>query len=138
MSDYKPNVKSNFKVEIDGIDFGNFSSVSGLNATAEITEDVGGMDQSGKKVAGKVSYDPVTLTRNCDASDSKLRDWFDSKDEKNVSIVFTDKSGDEKARRNLMSCVPSSHSTSDLSSQDSSVLTETITVVFSDAEWESA
>jgi len=69
-------MKTNFKVEIDGVDYGNFISVTGLGATAEITDDIGGIDRNARKIPGKVKYPVVTLTRNSDPKDTILRDWW--------------------------------------------------------------
>lgn len=141
MADYNPGSKSRFKVQIDGIDYGNFISVSGINSTSEVTEDIGGMDKTGRKIAGKVKHDTVTLTRNCDAGNKVLRDWWKTVEDgkpqkKSVSISYLDPhSDDAKATRNFMNSIPCGYSMSDLNSQDNSPLTESISIAFSDAEW---
>ena len=142
MAEYSPIMKTNFKVQIDGTDYSNFTSVSGLNSTSEVTEDVGGEDKTGRKIPGKVKYDTVTLTRNCDPGNAVLRDWWKTVEDgkaqsKDVSVVFIDhQSGDEKARRNLMRCLPCGYNISDLNSQDNTPLQESITLAFSDAKWD--
>ena len=76
MADYLPTTKAYFKVEVDGIDYGNFVSISGLGATAEVSDDMGGMDKNPRKVVGKVKYDTVKLVRNADPRDKVLKEWW--------------------------------------------------------------
>ena len=141
MADYLPTTKAYFKVEIDGIDYGNFVSISGLGATAEVADDMGGMDKNPRKVVGKVKYDTVKMTRNSDPRDKVLKDWWKTvergnPEKKPVSIVFYDRDGvSEVARRNLYECVPCGWKISDLGSEGSNVLTESISLVYEDAAW---
>jgi len=141
MSTYVPTTKTYFKVEVDGIDFGNFTSVSGLGAKAEVSDDMGGMDKNPRKVVGKVKYDTLVLVRNADPRDKKLKDWWKTvergnPEQKAVSIVFMNRDGiTEIQRRNLFNAVPCGWDMSDLSSTDNGVITETISLVYEDAEW---
>ena len=54
MGDYTTTMKANFKVEIDGIEYGNFISVTGLGATAEVVDDIGGMDRNARKIRNSI------------------------------------------------------------------------------------
>ncbi len=141
MADYSPTTKTYFKVEVDGIDYGNFVSVSGLGATAEVSDDMGGMDKNPRKVVGKVKYDTVKMVRNADPRDKVLKEWWKSvergnPEQKSVSVVFMDRDGvSEIQRRNLYNCVPCAWSVSDLSSTDNGVIQETIGLVYEDADW---
>ncbi len=141
MADYVPTMKTNFKVEIDGVDYGNFTSVTGLGATAEITDDIGGVDRNARKIPGKVKYDVVSFSRNCDPKDTVLRDWWKTvergiPERKAVSIVLVDRDGQsEITRRNLFECVPCGWTMSDLNSQEVGSMTETISIVYEDGEW---
>jgi phage tail-like protein len=141
MADYTPTMKTNFKVEIDGVDYGNFVSITGLGATADITDDIGGMDKNAKKIPGKVKYEEVTLARNADPTNRVLTEWWKTvergtPERKAVSIVFFDRSGtDEVARRNLFECVPCGWSISDLNAQESGPITESLRLVYEDADW---
>jgi phage tail-like protein len=78
MANYTATMKTNFQVEIDGIEFGNFISVTGLGGTADISDDIGGTDKNARKIPGKVKYETITLTRNSDPRDTVLRDWWNS------------------------------------------------------------
>jgi phage tail-like protein len=141
MANYTSQMKTNFKVQIDGIDYGNFVSVTGLGATAEITDDIGGMDKNSKKIPGKVKYDVVTLIRNSDPTDKVLREWWKTvergtPEKKAVSIIFFDRSGtNEVARRNFYECCPCGWSMSDLNSQEKGAIQETLQMVCDDADW---
>lgn len=141
MADYNPTTRAYFKVELDGIDYGNFTSVSGLGASAEVSDDMGGLDKNPRKVVGKVKYDTVTLVRNADPRDKVLKDWWKTVERgnpelKSISIVFMDRDGTtEIQRRNLFNCVPSGWTMSDMSSQETGVITETIMLVYENAEW---
>ncbi len=134
-------MKTNFKVEIDGVDYGNFISVTGLGATAEITDDIGGIDRNARKIPGKVKYPVVTLTRNSDPKDTILRDWWKTvergtPERKAVSVVLFDRNGvDEISRRNLFECVPCGWDMSDLNSSESGSITESISIVYEDGDW---
>ena len=141
MADYLPTAKAYFKVEIDGIDYGNFVSISGLGATAEVADDMGGMDKNPRKVVGKVKYVTVKMTRNSDPRDKVLKDWWKTvergkPEQKSISIVFMDRDGvTEIQRRNLFNCVPCAWSISDLGSGEQGVNQETISIVYENAEW---
>ncbi len=141
MADYTPTMKTNFKVEIDGVDYGNFTGVSGLGASAEITDDIGGVDRNARKIPGKVKYETVTLTRNCDPKDTILREWWKTVERgtplrKAVSVVLFDRNGvDEIARRNLFECVPCGWDMSDLNSSEAGSITESISIVYEDGDW---
>ena len=140
-ANYVPTMKTNFKVEIDGVDYGNFTSVSGLGATAEVTDDIGGVDKNARKIPGKVKYEVVTLTRNCDPKDTILRDWWatverGTPERKAVSVVLFDRNGvDEIARRNLFECVPCGWDMSSLNSSESGAITESVSLVYEDGDW---
>lgn len=143
MAEYLTTMKTNFKVEIDGIDFGNFISVSGLGGTAEVSDDIGGMDRKPRKVPGKVNYENVVLTRNCDPTNLVLKEWWKTvergdanPERKAVSIVLFDRGGTKEiARRNLFECVPCGWSMSDLNAGENGLITESLTIVYEDAQW---
>lgn len=140
-ANYVPTMKTNFKVEIDKVDYGNFSSVSGLGSSAEVTDDIGGMDRNARKIPGKVKYNVVTLTRNADPTDGLLRDWWKTiergtPERKAVSVIFFDRNGvDEIARRNLFECVPCGWDLSDLNAMESGSISESLSFVYEDADW---
>ena len=53
-----------------------------------------------------------------------------------IYIVFYDRSGSEEiSRRNLYECVPCGWTMSDLGSEESGSMTESISLVYEDADW---
>ncbi|MCP4136612.1 MAG: phage tail protein [bacterium] len=148
MPEFLDNVlsRSNFKVEIEGADYGNFTSVSGLGCTADMIDDTGGTDSIGRKLPSKVKYETVSMTRNWDGKDTALRDWWELVEtrkvkargdvQKSVSIILLDHSGKEEiTRRNLMGCIPCGWSMSDLGAGEAGALTETIQLTYDEAQW---
>jgi phage tail-like protein len=140
-SSYLTTMKAFFKVEIDGIDYGNFVSVTGLGATADIVDDIGGTDKNARKIPGKIKYETLVLTRNADPKDKALKDWWKTveagtPERKSISIVFMDRSGTtEVSRRNLYECVPCGWDMSDLSSTESANITESISLAYERGDW---
>jgi phage tail-like protein len=141
MADYMPTTKTYFKVEVDKVSYGNFISVSGLDAPAEVSDDMGGLGRNSRKVVGRVKYNTVKFVRNADVKDTLLRDWWKTVEDghpqpRSVSVVFMSEDGtQELMRRNLFNAVPCSWSISDLSSTEDGLNTETISVVYESAEW---
>jgi phage tail-like protein len=141
MANYVSTMKANFKVEIDGIDYGNFVSVTGLGATADVVDDIGGMDKNARKIPGKIKYETMVLTRNSDPKDKVLKDWWKTvergnPERKSIAIVYYDRDGvTEVSRRNLYECVPCGWDMSDLNSQESGTITESISIVYENADW---
>lgn len=141
MADYITTMKANFKVEIDGIEYGNFITVTGLGATADVVDDIGGMDKNARKIPGKVKYETVVLTRNSDPKDPVLKDWWKTvergvPERKSCAIVFFDRDGvSEISRRNLYNCVPCGWDMSDLNSNENGTITESISIAYEDGDW---
>lgn len=127
--------KQNFKVSISGSQSENFISVSDITMTAEIIDDVGGADKTGRKVPGKKKFEPITLVRSYQAGDKLLKQWANKNESKDVSIIFCDIEGKDVERFNLQQAKVSSYSVSGLSSQDGSMATETVVVTFENGEW---
>jgi phage tail-like protein len=66
----------NFTVEIDGIEIGKFSEVSGLKATTEVIEYREGGDLQGvRKLPGVTKYADLTLKRGISNNDEMFK-WF--------------------------------------------------------------
>jgi phage tail-like protein len=141
MAEYMTPTKTYFKVEIDKVSYGNFISVSGLGAPAEVSDDLGGLDRHSRKVVGKVKYNTVKFVRNADVKDTLLRDWWKTVEDghpqaRSVSVVFISGDGtQELTRRTLFNAVPCSWDVSNLSSTEDGLNTETISVVYESAEW---
>lgn len=67
---------SNFLLEVDGVEIGLFTSVSGLQVTAQ-TEDLveGGQNGFARKLPGRLEWPNITLSRGLIQADN-LFDWF--------------------------------------------------------------
>jgi phage tail-like protein len=64
-----------FLVEIEGVAVAAFTTASGLGAEAETIEYAEGSRAHSHKVPGRVTYQPVTLTRGV-TDDEDLYNWF--------------------------------------------------------------
>lgn len=74
---HDPYKNFSFRVEIDGVDAGQFAEVSGLAAEAEVIEYREGADKvtSSRKLPGRVRYPNVTLRRGLTTS-RDLWEWW--------------------------------------------------------------
>lgn len=127
-----------FRVEIEGVDAGQFDSVDGLSLSVEPIEYREGQDASlTRKLPGPVNYGNITLKKGYIAS-SDLNDWieearFGNLQQKSVSIVLINKAtGDEVKRWNCFGCFPKSWKVSGLDGKGNDVLTEEMVIVI---EW---
>jgi phage tail-like protein len=131
-----------FDVTISGaVNFAraSFKSVSGLKAEVEVINyREGGDPLTDRKYAGRVSYEPITLTRgitdDIDAFTvfSKLGDKLgaikQSDSRVNVTITVRNRDGSVKKTYIIPNAWVSSYETSDLDGEGSEVLIETITL----------
>ncbi|MFC2038767.1 phage tail protein [Chloroflexota bacterium] len=128
----------NYRLEIDGVDAGQFTSVDGLSIEQEVIEYQNGDDPLTRKRPGRVKYGDITLTREYTAG-SILNDWIEASrygngdyTRKNISIVLIDNQGQELKRWNCFECFPESWKLSSLDGKGNDVLTEEIVIVI---EW---
>lgn len=125
----------NFKVEIEGVDAGHFTSVDGLSIEQEVIEYQNGDDPLTRKRPGRVSYGEVTLTKQY-AAGSILNDWIEQArlgnsqyTRKNVSVILTDQQGTQLKRWNLFECFPMSWKLITLDSKSDDTLYEELVIV---------
>lgn len=104
-----------FKVEIEGVDAGQFKSVSGLKVEAEVVEVLDPAAGTTRKRPGRVKYGDITLKRGVTGESKGLYNWFqdtvaapENVQRKNMSIILFDPVGKELARYNLFECFPRS------------------------------
>ncbi len=72
-----PALALRFDVTIDGVSVASFSGCSGLGAKYETVEwKEGGDNGTIVRLAGRLSYNTVKLTRPVDADSGKLAAWF--------------------------------------------------------------
>jgi len=126
-----------FRVEIDGVDAGEFASVDGLSIEQEVIEYQNGDDPLTRKRPGRINYGDITLKKGLVPS-SVLNDWIEQArfgngdyTRKVVSIVLIDKaqSGEEIKRWNCFECFPKSWKVSSLDGKGNDVLTEEVVIV---------
>jgi len=130
--------KYNFRLEIEGVDAGQFTAVDGLDIEQEVIEYQNGDDPLTRKRPGRVSYGDLTLTREYTES-STLNDWIEDArlgsgdyTRKNIAIVLEDDQGNEIKRWNCFECFPRSWKLISLDGKGNDVLTEEIVIVI---EW---
>ena len=131
--------KYSFRLEIEGVDAGQFTSVDGLGIEQEVIEYQNGDDPLIRKRPGRVKYGDVTLTKEFTAN-SILNDWIENArlgsgdyERKTVGIILQDQAGVDIKRWTLFQSFPKSWSLSPLESGNSnSGLLESLVIVF---EW---
>ena len=109
----KYHKKYTFRVEIDGIEKAAFRTVGGpLQVSVEVVEENEGGSLSPSKEMGRVTYENVTLTGGV-TDNIELWEWMkaaidgdDAAAEKDLSIVQTDRAGEEIRRWDCFSCKP--------------------------------
>jgi len=126
-----------FRVEIDGVDAGQFASVDGLSIEQEVIEYQNGDDPLVRKRPGRVKYGDITLKKGYIAG-TVLNDWIEAArmgsgdyTRKNMSIVLLEQ-GAEVKRWNCFECFPKSWKVSSLDAKGNDVMTEEIVIVI---EW---
>src|SRR3989344_1586831 len=128
----------NFRVEIDGVDAGHFSSVDGLSIEQEVIEYQNVDDPLTRKRPGRVKYGDITLKRAL-TEDSAFLDWITAsqrgeKQTKSCSLTIEDKKGDEVRRYNFFECFPTSWKMGSLDGKGNDVLTEEVVIVIEQFE----
>jgi len=129
----------NFKIEIEGVDAGQFTAVDGLNIEQEVIEYQNGDDPLLRKRPGRVKYGDITLKKGYLAT-TVLNDWIEAArcgngdyTRKAMSIVLHDNSdpgaGGEIKRWNCHQCFPKSWKMSSLDGKGNDVLTEEMVIV---------
>ncbi len=128
-----------FRVEIDGVDAGQFAAVDGISIEQEVIEYQNGDDPLIRKRPGRVKYGDITLKKGY-VSGTVLNDWIEAArmgngdyTRKNVSIVLYDNQNEEPIKRwNCFECFPKSWKMSSMDGKGNDVLAEEIVIVI---EW---
>ena len=104
----------NFRVEIDGVNAGLFTSVDGLSVEQEVIEYRDGSDNIVRKLPGRTKYSNITLKRGYVADDA-MHDWIQSSlldpsgetiARKNGSLILVNKAGEDLVRYNFFEAWP--------------------------------
>jgi phage tail-like protein len=124
-----------FALEIEGVELGRFTGISGLGYTAEVVEYTDTLSDGKlvtRKRPGRVNYGDITLSRGL-SPDNQLVEWYQSVldgavERKNGSIVMFDTAGDETGRWNFENAWISEWNASDLDSGGDDIVVETVTI----------
>jgi len=136
-----PLVSFNFEVRFDGQLAGYFTSVSGISAKIEVTEHkiVGSGDREAvRKVPGRATVGEITLARgltaNMDAYNwrKKVEQGQVGEARTNGSIIMYDQAGTAVAQWDFEAVWPSKIDYDGFDSSSSSIVNETITLVYED------
>jgi phage tail-like protein len=126
----------NFKLEIQGVTEGHFTSCSGLEVEVQpIRYREGGASQVVHVIPGQVSYGDVTLRYGLTAS-AELWQWMLSAvrgtvERRNISVLMLDSGGTtEVVRWNLTNAWPSKWRGAPLDALNREVAIESLTLVF--------
>lgn len=129
---HDPYKNFNFRVEIDGVDAGQFTEVSGLAAEAEVIEYREGADKvtSSRKLPGRVRYPNVTLRRGLTASRDLWEWWKTVRDgaleRRTVVITLLNDAGEPLLRWRLREAWIATFVAPDLNAEGNDVAIETI------------
>ncbi|MTI85731.1 MAG: phage tail protein [Firmicutes bacterium] len=128
-----------FRVEIDDIDQGGFSEVSGIDASIDVIEYRNGNEvTTPRKLPGLTKYGNITLKWGVvEATD--LWEWIldcvnGEIERKNIAIVALDESGDDAARWEVKSAWPTKYTAPDFNGTGSEVAIETLEIVHESLE----
>ncbi len=104
----------NFKIEIEGVDAGAFSEITGLESSIEVIEYQDGDDPLTRKRPGRTKYSNITLKRGYQGDNTPLANWFQTIlngkfERKRCAAIFVDQKGNEVLRYNLSEVWPSRH-----------------------------
>lgn len=121
-----------FKLEIDGLEAGGFSEVTGFDATFDVAEYLTGDDPmiTPHKLPGLIKYGNITLKWG--ATDSMiLHDWLadihaGKIERKTVSLTALDEEGNPKASWRMTNAWPVKYTAPDFNSTQSEVAFESI------------
>jgi phage tail-like protein len=120
-----------FVVEINGVEFGGFSDVSGLEMKVE-TDDVreGGNNDFVHKIAKQSTYPNLTCKRGISDS-TTLSNWIatvigGTVDRRQLTVILMDQLGVEKWRWNFRDAFPVKWAVSELSASSGNVAVESV------------
>lgn len=132
MSTY-PYSKFRYKVEIDGIEAGGFSEVSGFDASIDVIEyREGDMVQTPMKLQGLQKYGNITLKKGV-IDNNVLFEWvhagMDAEVERKVIVItLIDASGNDVASWQVINAWPTKYTAPDFNATASEVAVETIEI----------
>ncbi len=128
-----PHGKFRYKVEIDGLDAGGFSEVTGFDASIDVMEyREGDMVQTPMKLPGLKKYGNITLKQGL-ADSMVLYEWMTSGingevDRKTITITLLDDEEAPAASWQVINAWPMHYTAPDFNATSSEVAIETLEI----------
>lgn len=128
-----PHGKFRYKVEIDGLDAGGFSEVSGFDVSIDVMEyREGDMVRTPMKVPGLRKYSNITLKQGL-ADSMVLYDWIISGvdgavDRKTITITLLDEEEAPAASWQVINAWPMKYTAPDFNASSSEVAIESLEI----------
>lgn len=128
-----PHGKFRYKVEIDGLDAGGFSEVSGFDASIDVIEyREGDMVQTPMKIPGLKKYGNITLKQGL-ANSMVLYEWViagvnGAVDRKTITITLLDEEEAPAASWQVINAWPTKYTAPDFNATSSEVAIETLEI----------
>lgn len=128
-----PQSKFRFKLEIDGLEVGGFSEVSGFDASIDVIEyREGDMVQTPMKLPGLKKYGNITLKKGVTDSDV-LYQWMTAGVEgeverKTITITLLDSTNSDAASWQVINAWPTKYTGPDFNATASEVAIESLEI----------
>ena len=127
-----PHGKFNYKVEIDGLEAGGFSEVTGFDASIDVIEyREGDMTQTPIKIPGLKKYGNITLKQGLDSM--VLYEWMTAGlegdvERKTLTITLLDIAGSPAASWQIINAWPVKYTAPDFNATSSEVAIESLEI----------
>ena len=128
-----PNGKFNYKVEIDGLEAGGFSEVTGFDASIDVIEyREGDMTQTPLKIPGLKKYGNITLKQGL-VDSMVLYEWMTAGlegdvERKTLTITLLDIAGSPAASWQIINAWPVKYTAPDFNATSSEVAIESLEI----------
>lgn len=128
-----PHGKFRYRVEIDGLDAGGFSEVSGFDASIDVIEyREGDMVQTPMKIPGLKKYGNITLKQGL-VDSIVLYDWITAGingavDRKTITITLLDQEEAPAASWQVINAWPTKYTAPDFNATSSEIAIETLEI----------
>ena len=128
-----PHGKFNYKVEIDGLEVGGFSEVTGFDASIDVIEyREGDMTQTPLKIPGLKKYGNITLKQGL-VDSMVLYEWMTAGlegdvERKTLTITLLDIAGSPAASWQIINAWPVKYTAPDFNATSSEVAIESLEI----------
>ena len=128
-----PHGKFNYKVEIDGLEAGGFSEVTGFDASIDVIEyREGDMTQTPLKIPGLKKYGNITLKQGL-VDSMVLYEWMTAGlegdvERKTLTITLLDIAGSPAASWQIINAWPGKYTAPDFNATSSEVAIESLEI----------